>query len=93
MTKTATIEVKLKNKLGLHARPAAILVKSSSNFESEIMIKKGDEEVNGKSLIGLLMLAAEYNSTLKITAVGEDAFQALKTIENLILNDKEFLEE
>ena len=90
--KSATIEIKLKNKLGLHARPAALLVKTSSNFESEITIKKDGEEVNGKSLIGLLMLAAEYNSTLKISAVGSDAQQALETIENLMKNDKEFLE-
>jgi phosphocarrier protein HPr len=93
MTKSATIEVTLKNKLGLHARPAAILVKTSSKFESEISIKKDEEEVNGKSLIGLLMLAAEYNSILKISAVGADAYQALESLENLIKNDKEFLEE
>ena len=93
MTKPATIEVTLKNKLGLHARPAAILVKTSSKFESEITIVKGEEEVNGKSLIGLLMLAAEYNSTLKISAVGPDAYLALESLEDLIMNDKEFLEE
>ena len=93
MTKTATIEIKLKNKLGLHARPAAIFVKTASRFESEITIEKNGEEVNGKSLIGLLMLAAEYDSTLSVSAAGSDAYLALDALENLMNNDKEFLEE
>ncbi|MCF7790430.1 MAG: HPr family phosphocarrier protein [Victivallales bacterium] len=90
MSKSATIEIILKNKLGLHARPASNFVKKASEFESEITIEKEGETVNGKSLIELLMLAAEYNTKLKITAKGPDAYQAIEAIETLIKNDKGF---
>lgn len=93
MSKSGTIQIVIKNKLGLHARPAAILVKIAASFDSEINMEKDGENVNAKSLIGLLMLAADYNSTLTVTANGEDADQALEAIENLVNNDKSFLED
>lgn len=93
MSKSRTIEVVIKNKLGLHARPAAILVKFATSFESEITIEKDGEKINAKSLIGLLMLAADYESLLTITATGNDAYEALEAIDNLMNNDKHFLED
>ena len=77
-------EVEIQNKLGLHARPAARLVQLANRFSSDILIKSGDEEVNGKSIMGILMLAAAQGSRLKIRARGEDAEAALKTIVQLI---------
>lgn len=93
MSKSGKIEVVIKNKLGLHARPAAILVKTAASFDSEITIEKDGEKVNAKSLIGLLMLAADYNSSVVITATGNDAYEALETIEDLMNNNKSFLED
>ncbi len=90
MTLHHTKEVKIKNSLGLHARPCAIFVKTASQFTSEIILEKNNEEVNGKSILGLLMLAAGQGSTLKITARGEDADAALKTLANLVEEDYEF---
>ena len=93
MSKSLTTEIQLKNKYGLHARPAAILVKTASLFEAEISVEKDGEKVNGKSLIGLLMLAAEYGSKLKITASGPDAYTAIEELEKLFTSNKDFLEE
>ncbi len=65
-------EVVVKNRLGLHARPAAILAQKASKFKSEVRLIKGDLEVNAKSVMGVMMLAAEPNSQLLIKAWGED---------------------
>ena len=70
----------VKNKLGLHARPAALLVQTASKFKSKIMVQKGDTEVNGKSVMGLMMLAAECGSTLKISFDGADAQAAIAAV-------------
>jgi phosphocarrier protein HPr len=72
------------NKLGLHARPAALFVKTSNRFDSDITVEKDGEEVNGKSIMGLMMLAAGCGSKIKITASGADAKQAIHEIEKLI---------
>jgi phosphocarrier protein HPr len=75
-----TREVTIINKLGLHARPAAQLVKTASRFSSEIFFKKGSLEVNGKSIMGVMMLAAEKGSRITITADGDDEVQALEAL-------------
>ena len=79
-------EVKIINRLGLHARPAAMLVQKATKFKSEIKLKKGDLEVNGKSIMGVMMLAAEMGSTLLITAEGEDEVVAVEALIEIIQN-------
>ncbi len=69
--------IKVKNRRGLHARAATLIVKTSSKFKSKIMIIKDSMEINAKSIMGVLMLAAEYDTQLKITADGEDEDTAL----------------
>jgi len=76
--------VKLINKLGLHARPAALLVQVASKYSSNIELEVNGLKVNGKSIMGVMMLAAPYNSELKIIATGDDAETAVSGIEALI---------
>jgi phosphocarrier protein len=76
--------VRIPNELGLHARPAAAFVKLSSRFESEVYIAKGDLEVNGKSIMGVMMLAAECGSTVRIRAEGPDAAEAVEALASLV---------
>ena len=73
----------IKNRLGLHARPAALFAQTAGKFRAQVKVWKGDLEVNGKSVMGLMMLAAECGSKLKIMADGEDAPQALAALEEL----------
>ena len=77
-------DIEIKNKLGLHARAAAKLVHCAARFKSDIKIKKGDEEVDGKSILGILLLAAGRGSVITVTANGEDEQQAVEAIEKLI---------
>jgi phosphocarrier protein HPr len=77
-------DVEIKNKLGLHARAAAKLVHVAARFKSDIKIRKGDEEVDGKSILGILLLAAGRGSVIKLRADGSDERDALDAIENLI---------
>jgi phosphocarrier protein HPr len=79
-------EVVILNKLGLHARPAALLVQATSVFKSEIYLKKNEMEVNAKSILGVMMLAAECGTTLAVSVAGEDAEQAAKTVVELFEN-------
>src|SRR5436190_18085334 len=72
------------NKLGIHARPAAMFVKTANRFQCDIFVEKDGERVNGKSIMGLMMLAAGPGSKLTIIANGPDASKALAEIENLI---------
>ena len=76
--------VQIANRNGLHARPAAELVKPAAKFKSEITIVRDDLEVNGKSIMGVMMLAAELGATLTIRANGPDAQQAVDAIVALI---------
>jgi len=76
--------VEIVNKNGLHARPAAEIVKLSSRFQAEITMVRDDLEVNGKSIMGVMMLAAEYGSTLLVRANGPDAEQAVNAIADLV---------
>lgn len=77
-------ELTIENRNGLHARPSALFVKAASRYRSEIWVEKDDERVNGKSIMGLMMLAAGKGSVLRITAEGEDAESVLREIESLI---------
>jgi phosphocarrier protein len=81
-TKEASVEV--VNRAGMHARPAAELVKLAGNFESEIHVEKDGLQVNGKSIMGVLMLAAEQGSVLRFTACGSDADAALEALTSLV---------
>ena len=81
---TVNKELIILNKLGLHARPAAMFVRIANRYTCEILVEKDGEEVNGKSIMGLMMLAAGCGSRLKITATGDDAEKAVKEIEALI---------
>lgn len=74
----------IQNRLGLHARPSAMFVKVCSRFKCDIWVEKDGEQVNGKSIMGLMMLAAGLGSKLKIKCEGADADKALDEIEALI---------
>lgn len=74
----------VSNKLGIHARPAAMFVKTASRFDCDIFVEKDNERVNGKSIMGLMMLAAGPGSRLKVIAAGSDSAQALAEIEALL---------
>ncbi len=78
--------VKLLNKVGLHARPAAMFVQTANKFKSDIKVgKKGESrEVDAKSILGILSLAAEFNDVITIKANGEDAEKALKALVELV---------
>lgn len=82
-------EVIVKNKTGLHARPAAIFVQIANKYESEITILKDDQKVNGKSIMGILMLAAEKGSKIVIEADGSDAEEAVNELSGVLANDIE----
>jgi phosphocarrier protein len=77
-------ELTIQNRLGLHARPSAMFVKVCSRFRCEIWVEKDGERVNGKSIMGLMMLAAGHGSKLKISAEGPDCDKALTEIEALV---------
>ena len=77
-------EFEIVNRLGLHARAAAQLVQTANRFMSDVTIQKEGEEVNGKSIMGLLMLAAPQGSTIRVAISGEDAEEAMQVIGNLI---------
>jgi phosphocarrier protein HPr len=81
----ATKELMVANKLGIHARPAAMFVKTANRFDCEIFVEKDGEKVNGKSIMGLMMLAAGPGSKLILTAEGADAARALGELEALLV--------
>jgi len=81
-------EVVIQNKQGLHARPAALFVQLANKFDSNITIKKGAQEVNGKSIMGILMLAAEKGSRVAIVAEGDDAAEAIEQLIALVSKDE-----
>jgi phosphocarrier protein HPr len=76
--------VQIVNKHGLHARPAAEMVKAASKFKCDITISRDDLEVNGKSIMGVMMLAAEYGATITLKATGPDADDALDALSALV---------
>jgi len=77
-------EFKIVNRLGLHARAAAQLVQTANRFSSDVTLEKDGNEVNGKSIMGLLMLAAPQGSMITVSVSGEDAAEALRMIGKLI---------
>lgn len=79
--------VTIKNKAGLHARPAALFVQVANKFDSDITVAKGKDVVNGKSIMGILMLGAAKGSVVSIKAVGDDAEDAVKELSRLLLED------
>lgn len=84
-------ELKIVNQLGLHARPAALFVKTASRFESDITVAKDGNTVSGKSIMGLMTLEAGLGSVLTVTAEGVDAEESLNELQNLV--DSKFFEE
>jgi len=82
-------ELTVKNKQGLHARPAAIFVQIANKFDARITVRHDDEEVNGKSIMGILMLGAEKDSLIVVEADGTDAEAALAELEKLISSEEE----
>jgi phosphocarrier protein HPr len=79
-------EVRIVNKLGIHARPAAEIVKTAGKFKSNIIIIRDDLEVNAKSIMGVMMLAAEFGATITLRAIGDDAEAALEALAAVIAN-------
>jgi phosphocarrier protein len=79
-------EVRIINKLGIHARPAAEIVKTAGKFKSDITIVRDDLEVNAKSIMGVMMLAAENGATIALRAIGDDAEAALDALSAVIAN-------
>ena len=84
-TNRVSKELLVTNKLGIHARPAALFVKVASKFQSEITVEKDGEQINGKSIMGLMMLAAGQGSRLRIIAEGPDAEGAVRELEQLFI--------
>ena len=73
----------VQNELGVHARPAAMIVRLANKYNADVNVEKEDEHVNGKSIMGIMMLAASQNSKLRFTATGVDAEKVLQKIEEL----------
>lgn len=78
-----TKEIEVQNKLGLHARAAAKLVHTAARFAADVKVKKGEEEVDAKSILGVLLLAAPKGSTVVVTAIGDDEEDAVRSIQEL----------
>ena len=81
---SVTRDLVIGNKLGLHARPAAMFVRVANRFASDILVEKDGEEINGKSIMGLMLLAAGCGSRLKVTVTGSDSSEMVKALEELI---------
>jgi len=79
-------ELTIRNKMGMHARPAAQFVKRASKYQCDVWVEKDDEPVNGKSIMGLMMLAAGRGETIKIIAEGNDAEAAVADLEDLVVS-------
>jgi phosphocarrier protein len=78
-----TKELVVQNKMGIHARPAAMIVRITNKFKSEVFVEKDEEQVNGKSIMGLMMLAAGKGSKVKFIVTGEDATAMITELEAL----------
>lgn len=82
--------IEIKNKLGVHARAAALLVQTVNRFSAQVSISKDGQTADGRSIMGVLTLAATQGSTIQVEAAGHDAEQAVKAIEKLV--DRRFNE-
>jgi len=78
----------INNKQGFHARPAAVFVQAANKYESEVVVKKGRQQVNGKSIMGLMTLAAGKGSSIVLRIDGPDAEEAIKELERIIMLEK-----
>jgi phosphocarrier protein len=78
------MEMVIRNQLGLHARACAMFVKAAARFQSDILVSRDDLEVNGKSIMGVMMLAAEEGSTIKVRAIGADEVEAVAALRALV---------
>ena len=78
------IQLLIRNQLGLHARACALFVKTASRFKSEVLVSRDGLEVNGKSIMGVMMLAAEEGATIMVKADGPDEGDALAAIQELV---------
>lgn len=78
-----SIELIVKNRMGIHARPAAMIVRIANRFPADLYVEKDDEQVNGKSIMGLMMLAAGQGSKLRFTVEGEGGAEMLSEMEKL----------
>lgn len=81
-------KIKVRNKQGLHARPAALFVQIANKYDSSIKVLKDDQIVNGKSIMGILMLAAEKDSEVVLIAEGVDSEEAVRELELLLNSDE-----
>jgi phosphotransferase system HPr (HPr) family protein len=88
MTKRFERKVVVKNKQGLHARPAALFVQIANKYDATVKVQKDDQIVNGKSIMGILMLAAEKDSEIILIAEGSDGEEALNELEKLVNSDE-----
>lgn len=79
-------EVVIKNRAGIHARPAAMIVQTANEFDSQIFLEKDDNRINSKSIMGIITLGASYNSKLLVVAEGEDEAEAVEAIARLFEN-------
>ena len=77
-------ELLIRNQLGLHARACALFVKTAARFAADVFVRRDDLEVNGKSIMGVMMLAAEEGSTIRVRTQGRDAEQALAALRDLV---------
>lgn len=84
MADRCTIQVTIVNRLGLHARPAMMFVDMASGFKSDITVKRSEQEVDGKSIMHMMMLAATKGTVLDVTAAGPDAEQACAALKKLV---------
>lgn len=79
--------LEINHETGMHCRPSASFVKIANQFQSDIFVKKDGEKVNGKSIMGLMMLAVPQGSKIDVSAIGPDATSALDALETLVKND------
>lgn len=78
------VQLEIKNQLGLHARACALFVKTAARYKSEVIVSREDIEVNGKSIMGVMMLAAEMGSVIKVRVNGPDENEALEALRVLV---------
>jgi phosphocarrier protein HPr len=89
--KTVQKDIIIQNEQGLHARPAALFVQIANKFDCDISVIKDGEEVNGKSIMGILMLAAEQGAKISLKAIGSDAEEAVIELERVLTDSKQDL--
>lgn len=83
MTEKVTV---ILNRAGIHARPAALIVQTAGKFKSKITLRKGEDSINGKSIMGIITLGAGYETEIRIIAEGEDEAEAVEAIDKLFRN-------